>query len=222
MKGLEKFIQVLHYEPCPDYITSDHKPIRGAFRLVPVSPVMLSVARRSSLKRSSTSARIAAKLFQKKIQFKIKLSNMKCTDVPAMDPNGLADPYIMLVLTSTSLHKDRKRNGVLQTSHMRKWPRSSTVLRNRNPDFGDETLEISVQASTESNLLGETLCITVMDYDLASGDDLIGTVSLNLHQLYTKAYRNSLQASRIEETIVKNAMPRGSFKCDIEALSNDQ
>jgi hypothetical protein len=34
-EGLGRLLKPLAYEPCVDFITSDHKPIRGAFSIIP-------------------------------------------------------------------------------------------------------------------------------------------------------------------------------------------
>ena len=219
MRGLEKHIEVVSYEPCPNYITSDHKPIRGTFAITPITPLMIRSTRRSSYRRSSSSYSRIIKFARKKLNFafRLKLSKMKCTGVPAMDPNGLADPYILLILSSKNLHQSGFTNGIFGLRG-KKWPRSSTILRNRSPDFGDETLEITVHTNSEEQYLGEMLHITVMDYDLASGDDLIGTISLNLYELYLSSRRSDGKCNEIKETIVKNGMPRGLFECELQAL----
>jgi len=213
-KGFEDNIETVAYHPCPRFITSDHKPIRGAFNL---KPAMVYVNPRRSFKASSknSSAMSRRDVFRRgkfgKSSVTIRLSDMKAQDLPAMDPNGKADPYVLLILNPKELYE--KPRATARGFFKKVWPRSKTINFNRNPDWGEEALELVMDKKTPEELYGAMLLITVIDFDLASEDDLIGTIQINLAELLGPVVKK--HSFHLKETLVKNGKERGTFECTL-------
>ena len=192
------------YEPCPDFITSDHKPIRGAFAvkmnkgLVPCnafipyndllcifliidyfcnifflhqSPSSQSMQPKNNVTTTQPN--------ENEKQIHLLITDLKCKNLPIMDNEligGLSDPYVLFVSYPKKLLWDKA------------WPSTKIISRNLNPVW-DEEIHLTLDAKSSKgdgdkpSLSGEMLYLTVMDYDLSSGDDVIGTVALNLKDL---------------------------------------
>ena len=152
-----------------------------------------------------------------KISFRVILKNMKCSGLPAMDPNGLADPYIELRLDSKKLKKPSLKKGLCRLLSSKPWPQSRIITRNLNPVWNkDDDVSIKVLASKEEMLFGSMLLITIMDYDMASGDDLIGTVQVCLYNLFSSASTsNGKSMVNVDEYITKNGVKRGKLECEV-------
>lgn len=79
--GLNANLKTLAYEPCVDFITSDHKPIRGAFSIVP---------------NDVSGAAI------KDVDIRLTFHSMECFGLPAADSNGYSDPYLLFLWVRAS------------------------------------------------------------------------------------------------------------------------
>jgi len=213
-KGFEDNIETVAYHPCPRFITSDHKPIRGAFYL---KPAMMYVEPRTKFKASpGVSSTLSRRfVFKRGKSFSnsvaIKLSDMKAHDLPAMDPNGKADPYVLMIINPKELYE--KPRATARGFFKKVWPRSKTINFNRDPDWGKETLELVMDKRTPEELYGAMLLITVLDFDLTSEDDLIGTIQINLAELLGPVVKK--HSFQLKETLVKNGKERGTFECTL-------
>ncbi|XP_023242600.1 myoferlin-like isoform X2 [Centruroides sculpturatus] len=96
----------------------------------------------------------------------VRVYIIKAFDLAPMDPNGLADPYICIKLGK------KKRDN-----------KSRYKPNTINPIFG-EMFELSGKLPIDKDLT-----ISVWDYDLASGDDLIGTTVIDLENRYVTKHR---------------------------------
>jgi len=197
------------YEPCPDFITSDHKPIRGSFTV----KLNKSAPARPSTPKDNKSNKL--------IHFLI--SNIKCTNLPIMDSEimgGLSDPYILFVSSPKNL------------TWKKAWPSTKTIFRNLNPVWDEEThLTLKHESCIESldDLSGDMIYMVVMDYDQTSGDDFIGSVALNVQDLcanlklseenreQTTKFTDelNLQQTNISRPVVRNGQEYGMLECTV-------
>lgn len=195
------------YEPCPDFITSDHKPIRGAF----------------TVQLNDNESTLHPIINGNDHQINFLVSDIKCTNLPIMDvqmTGGLADPYILFVSSPKVLTWNKK------------WPSTKVIYRNLNPVWDEEihlTLNHERRIESADQLSGDMLCMVVMDYDQASGDDVCGSVTLNVMDLCSKVSFNKrdhrktmhfqrhdgLQKTQIRRPVLRNGQECGMLECTI-------
>jgi len=197
--GLRGNFKPLAYEACPGFITSDHKPIRGAFAIVP-----------------NGSAGSEEKPLR---NFKLTFREMSCTDLPAMDVDGFSDPYVMFVWDSVEMcpTTKTKRVGAMTKT---KWPTTKYITRNLNPVWEDE-VELFVNGAVGPEGL---LFLTVMDYDFTSQDDLLSTLTLNVRELVrmSKDDKNSKKEIKLDRPLLKYGKQYGSIKLTIVVEQLDE
>ena len=168
-------------------------------------------------------------------QVHLLISDIKCTDLPIMDNElmgGLADPYVLFLSSPKRLLFERA------------WPSTRVIYRNLNPVW-DEDIHLTLNheacgegSSVDSalSLAGNMLYMVVMDYDQTSGDDVIGSVALNLKTLcsqlkFTKCPQGKkkahlrqsfafqeeqgIQRTRIVRPILRNGQECGALECTV-------
>jgi len=183
--GMESNVMPFLYEPTPDFITSDHKPIRGAFA------VKMNDRPPSKKKKREKSTK-PPQLSGTERQIHLLVTDLKCTNLPIMDSElmgGLSDPYVLFVSSPKKLLWQKA------------WPSTKIISRNLNPIW-EEDIHLAVDSDCTNNegrspsLAGAMLYLTVMDYDMSSGDDVIGTVVLNLSNLCSELdFTNTKESS---------------------------
>jgi hypothetical protein len=194
--GLEKFFTPRAYEACPGFITSDHKPIRGAFTIVPNETLDSS---KSRLEETETLSLI--------------FRDMQCFNLPVMDVDGSSDPYVMIMWDSVDLKSDAasqhsRRQSVAGAGNTIKWPRTKFIPKELNPKWWDEIgLELNGTVNSDAMLF-----VTVMDYDAASQDDLMGTLALNVKELASLPDGSTKKQVVIERPLLKYGLKQGTIK----------
>lgn len=218
--GYERKISTDAYHPCADFITSDHKPIRGAFSFTTVASTKSADNDLEAEKFFSFAMATMRKMRGNqptKHYFIISLTKMSCSNLPVMDtgPKAKADPYIKLVVNTEKLLKKINMKGFLCKTIS--WPKSSMLEYTLDPVWkDDEVVEIQLKFDHPRKLIGSILFITVMDWDLASEDDLIGTLQLDLMTLYEK-YTKGITSIDINGPLVKCAKTgRGMLACTLK------
>ena len=161
-EGLGARLESTAYEPCVDFITSDHKPIRGAFAILP----------NETAAPTSLEGRI-----------RLVFKDMECSDLPAGDVEGSSDPYVMIVWDSVDIQEEASRFFRLMANHA--WPQTRYKAKTLNPKWKGEKISIVVGNDDQEVGVEAMLLVTVWDYDFASADDWLGSVSLNLNELLT-------------------------------------
>uniref|UniRef100_A0A3B3D8C6 Fer-1 like family member 4 n=1 Tax=Oryzias melastigma TaxID=30732 RepID=A0A3B3D8C6_ORYME len=98
----------------------------------------------------------------------VRVYIVKATSLAPADPNGKADPYLVVKVGNQSLDsKDRY------------------IPKQLNPTFG-EVFELSVSFPLETELI-----ISVMDHDLIGSDDIIGETRIDLENRFYSRHRAS-------------------------------
>jgi len=201
--GMDNVVPFL-YEPCPDFITSDHKPIRGGYTL----NTNKSLPIKSSTKIAN----------ERKLHLLVK--DLKCHNLPIMDSEilgGLCDPYILFVSYPKKL---LWKKG---------WPLTKVKERDLDPKWEEHmflTLENEGYRDNNGNISldGSMLYMTIMDEDMTSGDDVVGTVALNLKKMFSgidwqgQSGPRKKIVTRVSEAILRNGTEFGMLECTIEAV----
>ena len=150
------YLKPLTYEPCVDFITSDHKPIRGAFSLVP----------NDMIEPKTTEGR-----------FRLTFSDLECSDLLAGDVEGSSDPYIMFIWDSVNVLEQSKSRFLNKGGFLKTRFKSKTL----NPKWPNKKIIIT---TTGNEIKAEAmLYVCVFDYDFLKDDDMLGTLPLSFQQL---------------------------------------
>lgn len=216
--GLADNVVPFLYEPCPDFITSDHKPIRGGYVVKP-----------NQIPFIGQTSEIVSESRPNEPEVNLLVSDIKCTNLPVMDSGivgGLSDPYILFVSYPKTVLWQKA------------WPSTKVVHRNLNPVW-KEAYHLILDRDTcrdgkgNISLNGSMLYMTVLDEDLSSGDDVIGTVALNLHDLCSDLdmqgevapdssmkssnFTPTTQTTKISRPILRNGVEFGMLECTISS-----
>ncbi|KAL7566239.1 hypothetical protein ACA910_011303 [Epithemia clementina (nom. ined.)] len=203
-------ISPIVYEPVPNFSTSDHKPIRGAFTIDMNRPFRASSSRnkgettarriRKSLRFGAnsglgTDVHVREEEQAERVEF--FLSNIS---VDIFNKEGIApNPYVSLLsYPETALQtKTRKwrprllRRDPKGKRRVQGWPSTSRKFSSFSPTWVDEE-EIQCKIylhhpdGTPVDLTGAMLHLAVIDYHPALEDSLIGAVSFNLTSILSK------------------------------------
>lgn len=152
-------IQPLSYEACVDFVTSDHKPVRGAFSIVPNGMIEPKVSKGT---------------------YRLAFSEIECTDLLAADVDGTSDPYVKFIWDSVDMNEEK-------TTNLKFWKRNSNFptsgykSKTLNPKWPDKT--ISLVTTSHDIKVESMLYVSVYDYDFLSDDDMLGTLPLSVQQL---------------------------------------
>ncbi|XP_071067922.1 fer-1-like protein 4 [Dasypus novemcinctus] len=100
------------------------------------------------------------------IKLLVRVYVVKATNLAPMDPNGKADPYV-----------------VVSTARERQDTKEHYIPKQLNPIFG-EVLELSISLPAEPELT-----VSVFDHDLVGSDDLIGETRIDLENRFYSHHR---------------------------------
>eukprot|EP00538_Stauroneis_constricta_P000650 CAMPEP_0119551520 /NCGR_PEP_ID=MMETSP1352-20130426/4750_1 /TAXON_ID=265584 /ORGANISM="Stauroneis constricta, Strain CCMP1120" /LENGTH=560 /DNA_ID=CAMNT_0007597593 /DNA_START=80 /DNA_END=1762 /DNA_ORIENTATION=- len=190
--GLSRHFTPLAYEACPGFITSDHKPIRGAF----------TITLNAKIDEDDPSSKLISE------PIRLVFSNIKCMNLPVMDVGGSSDPYVKFYWDGTGLKSDGE-SGLSRYSG--KWPSTKMRSKELNPKW-DEEIGLVVDSSIMTDTM---LFLTVMDYDTASQDDLMCTLPLNAKKLIRETIKHPDQKLTIDKPLLKYGKPEGRMRFDV-------
>ena len=203
--GLNDDVRPLLYEPVSDYVTSDHKPMRGAYSVVMRGHYKLEGP---GIENAHLAAAKSAGGRDRDLH--LFISDMACKDLSRVWEARKNAPYIMFTSNPKNLirFKRTKRQIIADklglggyaglffkkstaVTQMRDgYPRTSVNKENGdNPDWGDAEVKLSIEdpnIECAEDLAGALLYLNVYDKQgLTPNDDdyLIGTVALNLEVL---------------------------------------
>ena len=194
--GLSKFVHPLCYEPCVDFVTSDHKPVRGAFSIVTnemVEPLDIGCG------------------------FRLKFSQMECSGLPAADLNGLSDPFLRFVWDSITLKEEVEGNLLAKFRSGRNFPKTSRKDKTLNPKWGEEEM---VLVSTDHEINSEAvLFIGAFDYDVGSKNDILGSIVLGIQDLVKMKRGQTFKELDMDEPLQANGRYAGRIKFKLEVTN---
>eukprot|EP00548_Thalassiothrix_antarctica_P001721 CAMPEP_0194138768 /NCGR_PEP_ID=MMETSP0152-20130528/8514_1 /TAXON_ID=1049557 /ORGANISM="Thalassiothrix antarctica, Strain L6-D1" /LENGTH=523 /DNA_ID=CAMNT_0038836341 /DNA_START=750 /DNA_END=2318 /DNA_ORIENTATION=- len=176
--GLGKYLKPLAYEPCVDFVTSDHKPIRAAFSI------------RSN--KDIDPVHILGK-------HTVTISSMKCHNLRSSDINGKSDPYLMFLFESTDLITENKSimdalyssisriiPSFLLRSDRRSWLQTHYIPKTLDPDWGEDT-KLSFSLENCEIQPHQMVFVIAVDYDMIGSDDWLGIAAFNMKEMFTFA-----------------------------------
>eukprot|EP00980_Cylindrotheca_fusiformis_P001814 scaffold408_cov71-Cylindrotheca_fusiformis.AAC.15 len=155
--GLSSNLRPLSYDPCVDFVTSDHKPIRGAFSIVPNDMI------------SSTTI---------EGRYRLVFSEMECSDL-IMGNSESCNPFIMFVWDSVEMCEDGKAHlAFLKRNKV--FPRTSTKYKSQNPKWKKH---YSLVTTSEEIKIGASLYLCVYGHERVGDGSILGTLALNMQNL---------------------------------------
>lgn len=197
--GLCNNLKPLAYEPCVDFITSDHKPIRGAFSLIPND---------------------AMDVYDLKGDLHIVFRKMRCSDLPAGDSDGKSDPYLMFLWDSVDLQTDNVSlmDKLRELWTGKSWPRTSYISKTLNPYWKGERMHLS----TSNTRIGleAMLFIAAIDFDCVGKDEMLGGVALNVRELIKMQPGKSTKTIHLDHHLTKDGRFAGRIKCKVDVTLN--
>ena len=171
--GLQHKLHPVAYEPCVDFITSDHKPIRGAFNIEANKP-------------DSTPG-------MSDVDIQLEFRSMECSGLPAADSNGYSDPYLMFLWDDSIGFKTSKidfKDKIRALINGKSWPRTKHKSKTLNPQWEGEFM--SLEASRVKLSAEPKMYIVAMDFDtLAIRDDFLGCLSLSIREIASLMHEES-------------------------------
>ena len=194
-EGLSENLKPLAYEPCVDFITSDHKPIRGAFTIKPNDSMGY---------------------YDLEGDLHIVFRKMRCSGLPAGDADGKSDPYLMFLWESIDLHTDSASfMDTLRELWMgQSWPRIKYISKTLNPYWKGERMHLS----TSNTRIGHDamLFVAAIDYDAVGKDEFLGGMVLNVRELIKMKRGESQKTITIDKNLLRDGKFSGRIKCNID------
>jgi len=192
-EGLQDCLQPIAYEPCPDFITSDHKPIRGAFSI------------RTEIEESC---------YGEEVDIKMEFQDLQCFDLPAADSNGSSDPYLLFLWDESLPFETGKKSfpdKIRTFINGRSWPRTKFLSRTLNPKWEGQTVSL---VATKAKFASEgMLYVVAMDYDtLSLKDDFLGALALPLRELSTLMNEETETVLEIDRPLQRGGKAAGRIK----------
>ncbi|CAJ1969720.1 unnamed protein product [Cylindrotheca closterium] len=191
--NLPDLVKQYAYEPCEEFITSDHKPVRGAFSLIPNDVI--------------TPRSVEGK-------FRLTFSQLECSDLPQADVSGTSDPYIKFIWDSVDMAEDSKAINFKFWQRKVSFPRTPYKSKTLNPKWEDKTMTL-VTSGTEMNVHA-ILYLSVYDYDFFSDDDILGSLPLSMQQLVTMKPRESTKQIMVDRPLERCGRFAGRIKFKLE------
>lgn len=171
LPGHTKSLEELSFESIEAVLTSDHKPVRGVFRLTTVSKNLMDLeAVEKNILRIPVSLRPTSKRVVKEgSNFCISIGNLRGHQLAEMDAElfgGGSDPYVVVGIDPPNLLYKKRGGQLLQTA---------AVKHNLDP-YWKEQLKVKLKNVSSADLVeGAHLLLSVWDYDAVTAHDLIGT-----------------------------------------------
>lgn len=140
--------------------------------------------------------------------------DMKCTNLPPADVDGLADPYIMFMWDPISLIGDdraRKNRKTKSGFDSNKWPVTAYRKKNLNPEWPEE-VKLNVPETIPTEMEGAMLYLTIWDYDLNTADDMMGSIVLNLKDLTALEDGKKEKEIKIDQPLLKYGLEQGRIQ----------
>lgn len=234
--GLEGMVKPFLYEPCPNYTTSDHKPIRGAFELETNSvPHNRGGSSMRYIGRSITNLCTGFN------NVKIVISNLQCKNLEGMDLiNRSCNPFILFAVQPKGLlrregHFLKRQFTSSSLKRGNGWPMTKHKKGDLNPNWSGKHFELNLMQTEDSRLDGALLYFIVFNHDITSQDNMIGAVAISLRKSLGLQKSTSSRSSacakffppkfdprqrkcRVDELVLRKGQDRGTLKCDIQTF----
>lgn len=203
-QGLHDNLTPIAYEPCVDFVTSDHKPIRGAFNI---------------------STQIEDSCYGKESEIKLEFHGLQCSGLPAADANGKSDPYLLFLWDDTiAFRTDKKsfRGKIRNLINGTSWPRTKFIPKTLNPKWLGQTISL-VANKLDMNSEG-MLFVLAMDYDtFAVRDDFLGALALPIREIANMMNEETTSVLSFDRPLQAGGKGAGriKFQLGVEITSKD-
>ena len=192
-KGIQSHLKQFAYEPCVDFITSDHKPIRGAFSVIPnamIEPVTLPSI------------------------FQLEFSQMECFDLLSTDVNGFSDPYVMFMWDSIDLTWSGNFS-ILPKSLIAgsKWPTTCWKKRTLNPKWDGKKFILTSTTCLVNN--DAVIYLLIYDFNFLRRDEFLGVLILSVQELVSMEYGQSEKEIVVDRPLEYYGKYSGKIKFNV-------
>jgi hypothetical protein len=195
--GLGDNLEALAYEPCVDFITSDHKPVRGAYSIVPNE--MIGSAYQGA-------------------NIRLEFSKLECSDLPVVDSLRSCDPYLMCMWDSVDLSSEN--TSVMDTLRKlavgKSFPRTKWIPRTLHPKWEGERFVLTSKDATIGP--DAMLFLVVKDFAALIKDYCLCAVAMNVHDITSMKDGETKKTLLFDEPLQRNGRFTGriKFQLDIE------
>ncbi|KAL7555230.1 hypothetical protein ACHAWF_018885 [Thalassiosira exigua] len=178
-------VEALVYEPCPDFATSDHKPVRGLFFLPDRLPLDLDPER---------------------TVLDITLRGLRCDILkPLNHMQGEVYAYLKFRTEPASLLVEGPRET-------RK--RRTNALNNGCPSWSEE-MALRVDVSSEEKVRGAFLCVQVVNEDIPMIiKSPFGAVVLDLERIVRMSQAVPSWCEGVERSCLRDGKEVGTLRCE--------
>eukprot|EP00934_Nitzschia_sp_Nitz4_P008874 Nitzschia sp. Nitz4//scaffold230_size58257//40074//43916//NITZ4_006487-RA/size58257-processed-gene-0.68-mRNA-1//-1//CDS//3329543268//8864//frame0 len=194
-EGLATNLKPLAYESCLEFVSSDHKPIRGAFSLTPNDEM--------------DSFKIDGEL-------QMVFRKMRCSDLPAGDADGKSDPYLLFMWDSVDFQSDNGSivDKIRELWLGRSWPRTPYISKTLNPFWKGTRMHFHAS----NTVIGPDamLFIAAIDFDAVGKDEFLGGLSLNVMKLVGMKRSMTEKSVLIDEPLLREGKFSGRIKCSVD------
>lgn len=188
--GLLSNLRPLSYEPCADFITSDHKPMRGAFSIVPNDMVPSTIIEG---------------------RYRLQFSGLECSDL-LMGNSDTCNPYVMFVWDSVEM----KEEGAVKFNILnrnKEFPCTSTKYKNPNPKWKSS---YSLVTTSQEIKVDASLYLCVYDQEIVGDRGILGTLAMNMHSLLQCRGDETSKEIVFDKPLERYGKPGGRIKCRID------
>jgi len=217
------------YEPVDHFVTSDHKPIRGAFQVPLGENLKLPPRHRHSLHvllQSISGAHAHALEEKKNLHF--FLSDIQCDIFPSNRDEAPPDTRLTVYVNPSQLlhHRRHKWNHCCRKhDSLNDRPCTHVLTKTFNPDWKDHEIHEKLRAHKEDGspveLGGSRLNLNVDRLNNGRKDDDIGSFSVNLEHVYRACMGTTEEKQKARDLLSKsNDKEERSIKLHMTASDN--
>eukprot|EP00949_MAST-11_sp_MAST-11-sp1_P004192 g4192.t1 len=157
LPGSQKDVKNILFEAIPEVTSSDHKPVRAIFEI--------------KGKQKPTFAHVASTGGEAKRNFlQVRISGLQAYHLPALDSNGLSDPYVVFFSNPPGLFSRKPKKG----------PRTIVKTGTIDPVW-KEDIVLQTRCHDRRELAQCHIIMAIMDHDRFGTDDHIGFAAIPLH-----------------------------------------
>ncbi|CAJ1969738.1 unnamed protein product [Cylindrotheca closterium] len=188
--GLRTNLRPLGYEPCEDFITSDHKPIRGSFSIVP----------NDMIPNNTIEGR-----------YRLEFKELECSELLDGE-GGSCNPFVRFIWDSIGM----KEEGMVKLDFWRRrheFPTTSTKYKNPNPRW---KRSYSLVTTTQEVRGDATLFVCVYDQNVGKSNSILGSLALNLQSVFKCKPGQTSKEMYYDKPLQRYGKPAGFIRFKIE------
>ncbi|KAL3934619.1 MAG: hypothetical protein SGBAC_009701 [Bacillariaceae sp.] len=188
--GLRGNLRPLCHEACEDFITSDHKPMRGAFSIVPNDMIASSTIEG---------------------RYRLEFKELECSELLDGE-SGSCNPFVRFIWDSIGM----KEEGMVKLDFWRRrhaFPTTSTKYKNPNPRW---KRSYSLVTTTQEVRGDASLFVVVYDQNVGTSNSTLGSLSLNLQSVFKCKPGQTTKEMYYDKPLQRHGKPAGFIRFKIE------